>query len=347
MPFYKTNVLYKTFLIFLIGVSLIIISACNDSNKSKNTTIQGTPAELLKLNKQINEKTNDPDLYYLRAEYFFKNEKFNEALNDINKAIGFDKKMNYYILLSDIYLMSGKTKEANTLLLNTIDKFPQEIMPVLRIARLYLVIKEYSKAFIYLNKAHTMDKNNAEAFFLQGLAFLETGDTSKAIINYQTTVEKDQNHFEAYMQLGDLFALKKSKLAPAYYDNALRINPQSIEALYAKGFFCQENSMENKAIDAYKRIIAIDPNYKYAYFNIGYINLVYLINFSEAITYFDKAIQKDPKYYEAWFNKGYANELIGNYPNARKAYEEALKIEINYSNAIQGLNRLDELQKNK
>ena len=138
-----------------------------------------------------------------------------------------------------------------------------------------------------------------------------------------------------------MYAIKKDKLAGGYYDNALRINPKSIEALYGKALFCQENGMYDKATDNYNRIIAIDPNYKVAYYNLGYLNMVYLKKYNVAVEFFEKAINLDPKYYEAIYNRGFSYELMGNAVKARADYQKVLEIQVNYPKAIEALNRLD------
>ena len=82
--------------------------------------------------------------------------------------------------------------------------FPDDPIPVLKISKFFLIIKDYKKCFEYVTKAHQMDKNNPEAFFIQGFALMETGDTVKAVENYKSAVELNQNYFEAFMQLGDM-----------------------------------------------------------------------------------------------------------------------------------------------
>jgi len=91
----------------------------------------------------------------------------------------------------------------------------------------------------------------------------------------------------------------------------------------------------------YFDIIKKDPNYKFAYYNLGYIHLVYLEVYTESVKYFTKAIAIDPNYVEAYYNRGYAYELRGDITNARMDYEMALQLRTNYPLAIEGLNRLD------
>ena len=125
-----------------------------------------------------------------------------------------------------------------------------------------------------------------------------------------------------------------------YFNNALNIEPKSIEARYALGMFCQENEEYNKAIEAYTTILQIDPDYREAHYNLGYIHLVYLKVYDVAAKHFTDAINCDSNFAEAYYNRGYCFELLGDINNAKTDYEKALKIKTNYSKAIEGLNRI-------
>jgi tetratricopeptide (TPR) repeat protein len=143
------------------------------------------------------------------------------------------------------------------------------------------------------------------------------------------------------MELGLLFSIRNNRLAVDYFENALKLNPKSIEALYGLGMFYQGNGETHKAIMEYDSILRIDPKYKMAHFNIGYIYLVYIRDYKKAVEYFTDAISCDSKYAEAFYNRGYTYELMGDMQNAKKDYNNALKIRTNYQKPIDGLNRID------
>jgi tetratricopeptide (TPR) repeat protein len=166
-------------------------------------------------------------------------------------------------------------------------------------------------------------------------------DTAKAVASFQKAVEQDPEYYHAYIQLGILYATKNSPLAVDYYNNALKKNPNSIEARYGLGMFYQENEEYNKAIIEYDSILRIDPKYKQAHYNLGYIHLVYLKVYNQAVKHFTAAIECDAKYAEAYYNRGYSYELMGDIMNAKTDYTKALELRSNYEKAITGLNRVD------
>jgi tetratricopeptide (TPR) repeat protein len=294
---------------------------------------------------KIRDHPADPDLYIERARFYLGKQSFDNAIVDIRKAISLNEKnADYFVLLSEVYLLDGKTKECSDALLRANALSPGNNQVILKLANLNLIIKDYAKTFDYVTKALAIKRVNPQAYFIRAIAFLEKGDTSKGVNDLMKAVDQDQNYFEAYMQLGDLYAIKNDPMAASYFTNAIRVRGNSKEAYYRLGMYYQDNGQFEKALDTYRKLLTADTSFRNAPYNMGYIYLVYLNDFPKAIEYFTLAIQRDPEYYEAWYNRGYAYELSGKPEEAYRDYKKTLQIEVNYPKAIDGLNRLDALR---
>jgi tetratricopeptide (TPR) repeat protein len=326
----------------------ILFFACGNNPKGKDEKgkTDSLPADLATLNKKIADDPNNAKLYDQRAVYYLQKKDLDKALSDANKAVILDSKTSgYYLTLSDVYFAGGKITKCQDALNKACEINPEDKDAFLKLAELFYYLKDYKKTFENTEKALKIDNLSAKADFINGMALKDMGDTLKAVKSFEKTIEKDQQYFHAYMQLGLMYSAKHSKLAVDYFNNALNLNPKSIEALYALAFFYQENSEYNKAIEKYTMIIQIDPKNKQSYYNLGYIHLVYLQVYDVAIRYFSGALQCDPNYAEAWYNRGYCYELLGNIIYARADYQQALKVKTNYQRAIDGLNRLDKISR--
>jgi len=218
---------------------------------------------------------------------------------------------------------------------------------LLKKAKLNLIAQDYRKTFESIKKLLAIDKINPDAYYTRGIAFLEYGDTAAAVNDLLKAVEQNQQYYEAYVQLGELYALRKDPMAEMYFRNALNIRPKSKEALYMLGMYYQETEKFDKAIAVYQNFAQADTTVRNAPFNIGYIYLVYLKDFKKAASFFTLAIERDSTYFEAWYNRGLAYELMGDFDKAYKDYQVTLKIETNYPKAIEGLNRLDRIRLNR
>lgn len=335
--------------ILSIFFALIFITSCNTgSDKKKALSGQDTlQAAITALSEQIADDESNHALYNERANLYMEDRQFDAALKDINKAVSLAPKVSsYYVTLSDIYLMMGNPENAGEALTNALKIDPSDNVALLRIAKLNLIIREYKTAMEYVKKSLEAEPvNNPGAFFIQANIRLETGDTVGAVNDLKKSVSLDQNNFEAFMQLGELYSMLKDPLAADYYNNALRIKPESKDALYLLGMFYQEKGNYDQAMQMYQKLEKVDTVFKNASYNQGYICLVYLKDFPQAVKHFSDAIAKDPLYTEAWYNRGYAYELSGDYANARKDYKRSLEITTNYPRAIEALNRIDKAGK--
>jgi len=332
--------------VFYLLAVLLFFGCGNNSGKDDNVKTDSLPADLATLNKKIAEDPKNAKLYQQRAVYYLQNKSLEEALNDINKAIIIEPdNSDLYLTLSDIYFAGGKITKCQEALNKASEMDPDNAEVFLKLAELFFYQKDYKKTFENTGKALKIDNLNAKADFINGMALKDMGDTLKAVKSFEKAIEKDQQYFHAYMQLGLMYSVKRSRLAIDYFNNALNLNPKSIEALYALAFFYQENGEYNKAIEKYTMITQIDPKNKQSYYNLGYIHLVYLLVYDVAAKYFTSAIQCDPNYAEAYYNRGYSYELLGNINFARADYQQALKIKTNYQRAIEGMNRLDKISR--
>lgn len=332
----------KLLSLFIIVLMIVSFSSCG-SNKTTDTK-KGTPLE--EATKAIEKDTENPQLYIKRAEIYEKNQDLNNAILDVQKAIQLDN-TNYdnFLKLADLFLatnqIQGCINSLNAILAND----PKHIGANLKMAELNLMFKRYSAAITSANTTLESDPYNAKAFFIKGFTLKESGDTAKAILNFIEALKNNPEYYQADVELGNLFRTKKDPIAITYYQNAININPTNTDAYYNLGIYYQENDMLNKAQEAYRKIIEIDPKFPYSYFNIGYILLEVSRTPDEAVSYFAKAIEQKPDYYEAHYNLGLCLEEMGDLQNARESYKNALKYYNNYPKAIEGLNRVDELMK--
>ena len=329
----------------ILWVCLIFFFSCNQEGKDQADRLTGSDSSkniLRILNKEIGEDASNSGLYHARSRFYLSEHQFDNALKDINKAISL-KPGNavFYITLSDIYLLQGQTNNCNESLIKAMTVDPKNLEAVVKMAKLCLIMKDYPRTFDYVKRAIELNPVNPQAYFIRSVALLEKGDTSLAVTDLMKAVDQDQQFYEAYIQLGELFSIRKNPMAADYLKNALALQPKSREALYMLGMFYQETGQYDQAIAVYHRLQKADTSFRNAPYNIGYIYMVYLKDFSSAILYFTEAIKKDPVYFEAYYNRGYAEELMGNFKKSYEDYQMTLKIKVNYDKAIEGLNRLD------
>jgi tetratricopeptide (TPR) repeat protein len=337
----------KLLYILLPFITIILFSCGNKEEEAKTrdtdtVAVDTTAAGLSALNKRILADPNNPDLYHERAKYQFeKNKDIESAMNDMQRTLMLDStKARYFLTLSDLYFTLNKTGNAKAALEKAVQVEPQNVDALLKLAELYLYVKKYQLSIDYINKALKIDQYNSKGYFMKGMNYKEIGDTTLAISSMETAVEQDPKYYAAYIQLGILYAAKKNPLAESYYNNALKLDPKSTEAMYNKGKFYQDMGNWNAAILTYTNLLKVDPNFKYAHFNLGVIHLVNLKVYNEALKHFDTAILIDSQYKEAYYGRGTTYQAMGDIKRAAADYQQALIIDPHYEPAKQALKGL-------
>jgi len=182
-------------------------------------------------------------------------------------------------------------------------------------------------------------QHDAEAYFLRGNNFQMMGDTLQAINAYQTSIEVNPENFTAQYELGLLFDGLGKEIALDYFNNALRLEPENEDALYAHALFLQNHERYKEAIAAYRAMIILNAQNDDASYNVGYIYFV-LDSLDLAYKNFDRVIQLAPDDADAYFMRGHTEELRGNIDKARIDYIQALNLQPDFELAKEGLKRV-------
>jgi tetratricopeptide (TPR) repeat protein len=333
-----------------ITVLLFLLTSCGERSKvsdKSSTKGKDTITVILEdLSKKIDDHPSNADLLQQRAKYYLLDHQEKLAFTDISKAITISpRNASLYTTLSDVYLSMGKPDNCNEALLKAIAIDPRNNPALIRLCKLSLIIKDYPATFDYVKKALQVEPHNPQAYFTRALALLEKGDTVLAVEDLKRTVDQDQKFYDAYVELGELYSLRKEPVAADYLKDAISIRHDSKDAMYMLGMFYQETGKYDDAISTYAKLNKIDSTFKDASYNTGYIYLVYFHDFKKAADYFTDALKRDPGYVDALFNRGYSYELAKDYSKAYQDYKHVLDLKVNYQKAIDGLNRLDKVRR--
>lgn len=315
-------------------VAFFILSGCNYNN----THQQIDDAD----NIIVDSLGITMDSLRKRAIHFTETDQLIEAMTDINAVIESEGlTIDNSLALAEVYLRMGKVDQAQRTLINVLDINKNSAQLLSAVARVYLVKENYELCHQYAANAFRADPSFAMPVFIDGLAYLEDGDTMAAINCFSNVVLVDPENYDAMIQLGLLYSGLNDPLALQYLTAADKVKPDGTEALHLIGLFYQQNGYFREALDSYKKILDVFPDYVHAQYNSGYIHLVYLAHYDSAEMFFQKAIDIAPNYVDAIYNLGYAFELDGDRVRAREKYNQVLKLLPEYTLASEALERLD------
>ena len=168
--------------------------------------------------------------------------------------------------------------------------------------RIGIVLTEIRKddlAFKVLTEVKDADKADAETWNYLGILYFRQQQFDKASAAYVKSIELDPKIAKTYNNLGTLyltaFSQKKDPqlrdMAMKAFNKALELEPALISALNGRAAAYKFNNQAREALNDWKKIIAHQPNYIDAYFNIG-VTLLELNAKKEALEYLKIAREK-------------------------------------------------------
>lgn len=321
----------------LVPIGFLLLVACTESRPDGNAG----PLTLAQIEERIIADPTNAALFAQRARYFERLDSNVLAMNDWRRAIALDStNKEYHIALGDLFYRKVRMDDAETFLSRAIQLDPSDTEARLRLSELKLMVREYRRAMELANEALRIDPLDAQGYYLKGWIHMEMGDTALSVSSFRTAIERDPAFYEAFVQLGVLHAAQRDRLALDYYNSALEVRPNGMEALYGKGMFAQDNGMDSLALDSYARIKEVQPGNPLAWYNTGYIYLVHQGRNEEARQEFTEAIARLPIYPQAFYNRGLAYENDGLLDSALIDFRRALALEPDMELAAEGLSRL-------
>lgn len=335
--------------ILIIVGAIFLLSSCG-GDVEKNVQLKekivevNTESEKTLAFKEVNAllkaEINDPGLYLKRSKLYMKYGDLSSAVNDLDRAIGIDSTApEYYLLKAELLKRQDKLKESKEVLDKCMSIDNGNLQARIELGWLALVSRNYKQALDYADAVLRKDVYNAEAYFLKGMIFEDKGDTARAISSYITAIEQENDYYEAYMQVGLLSFDENNELGKEYIKNALRIDSNSMEALYAYGMLSQKSTDYNEAIETYYKILSI-KEFREPYFNLGFIHQEYLKVYDVAVDHYTNAIRIEPKYIDAYYNRALCYEQLDEPQKAVADLKIALKLNPQYTEAAVLMGRI-------
>jgi tetratricopeptide (TPR) repeat protein len=163
---------------------------------------------------------------------------------------------------------------------------------------------------------HAEQISSAKIWLLAGVILIILIPYSVKTINrnqdwkdYLTLFSHDIKYLSNSAKANNVYA---SQLLKEAYNNEVKNPVPAIQQEYL-----------SLAVKHLKRTVEIDPTYKFAWNNLGFVTYMYMNKKEEGIDYMNKAVQLDPDYKEAHFNLGYAYKQQGDFEQSIQQFNEA------------------------
>jgi tetratricopeptide (TPR) repeat protein len=190
--------------------------------------------------------------------------------------------------------------------------------------RILILITFTLFSVVLLTAQKTKPVVNANSFFKKGLALHQKNDVKNAILYYSEALERDKSHSEAlYNRAMAYFSQKKYLKCVNDLNDFLAMHPQDRDALERRGNAALLLENYEDAVTFYTRAIQIASSARLL--NNRGIAQLESNNPEIALKDFQESHKKDPEFIEAMIGIGNAFFALGEYDNAYKQYNEAVK----------------------
>jgi len=201
---------------------------------------------------------------------------------------------------------------------------------------------------LFLHAVEVTDRNYL-AYNNLGFDFSNRGETQRAMVYFQKSLEINSNYDEAHNNLGfALASLGRYQEATNEYIKALSLNPHLTEAHNNLGVALGNLGLADAGIHEYQAALQENPRHASAHNNYG-VALAMQGKLDEAIAQFRLALECQENYLGAHSDLGNALAIKGDLDGAIREYELCLKIDPkdpqahnNLGNALAQRGKLDE-----
>ncbi len=231
------------------------------------------------------------------------------------------------------YIITDRTDQANTLYLENIANYPNDLRINNDYTSLLYFTKEWKPLIKHLELCTVKFNNETYLYELLAVAHWQNEDYDKAIETYLAILKNSgknrETQLNCYAALGDLYHLKNnSRKSFSYYDKALKIDPDNNPVLNNYAYYLStENKKLKKALAMSQKTIRTEPD------NPTYLDtyawILYLLgDYEEAKKYFKHAMLYGGKE-SAVILDHYADVLfvLKEYDLAIIYWEQALKLD--------------------
>ena len=320
---------------------LEILFSCKPPADKIEAGTTGDPA-IDQLTAEIKQSPDNPELYLRRSELFYEKEAYDQAIEDLVVVMKMDStNLEAHHLLADVYMDDYQSARALATLQRAAALYPDSIRTKLKLSEFQLILKQYDQAFETLADIMKISPGDPEALFMLGMVYRDHGKTEQAIAAFQSAVERNPDMSEAWVILGDLMDRTDNPLAIQYFDNAIRVDPDNVAAWHAKAYYLQNNEQIEEALEIYRKIHEMDPQYPEAYLNSA---ILYMYNDSldAAMKELDILAKIEPTNPATWFYKGKIYQFRNEKELAKSAFEQALRLDDKYEQERDALRELEE-----
>lgn len=325
------------------------------------------------INEAIQVNPKKGELYLVKAKFFLKMKKYDEAITEAKKAYDmspFDCK-DALGIVADSYLILNRTEDALVWYNKILQNDPNNQKAQAKVKQLkagmidnffeksesFRNSKNFDLALEYINQALNISPRETKYLTKKAQILEEKGDKKGALQTLAFILDIDKSNADAFFMIGKIFLdIKQIMLAQQSFQEGVNANPSNqglrmalnaVDALIQKaveinkeGVLLYQLNNFSLAIQKFNVAIDINPAIPIYYYNKAGAQ-VKLNDFIGAFQTNQKYLELDKNSANGFAQKGLIHLGLNQRPQAKAAFEEGLKFEPNHEECRNGLRTIN------
>ena len=329
-----------------IMVSLaLMLSSCSDSpakNDESAAILKQPPFAVLtdSIREAKSASSEAARLYFKRAEQLSQNNLHELALADYRKSWELQPAESTGLQYASTLSILGQTDAAIRLLQKCREQFPSNANFSNLLGDIYLQSGRSKEALGLYDSMLKRDSLDFEAWYEKALIQERMSDTPDAILSLQHAVSLQPVNTYT-LELAHMYAETNNALALSLCDEVLRKDSihELTDPLFIKGIYYSNTAQYKKAIVQFDSCIHRDWKFTDAYLEKGIAQFKQK-NYQDALKTFQMTINVSNTYADGYYWVGRCYEMMGNKEQALLYYQQAVGLDKNFTEAKEAIQRL-------
>lgn len=286
---------------------------------------------------------DSPILHTSYGKYLLKNKQLDEAQVSFEKALKIAPDFaDANIELAVIYLTFKKQPDKAIFhYQQALIAKPSQVDILFGLSSAQLAAGKLSDALVSLSKVSELEPKNNLPHHYKGVYLARDKQFSMAIKELERSLELNPNYYPSNWFLADLYLqVNNTQKTIAIFEQLSRNSDNKPLALFKIGLLYHLQKDYVKAKSYYQSALKLNTNMADAYNNLANISIDQNANFNEGLSYAKKAVEIQPENFSFLDTLGWLYYLSGDKVSADKTLQRALKINPNFSEAINHLQQV-------
>lgn len=230
------------------------------------------------------------------AGFYSRTKAYEKALHVLNRAYSMGGELYTLMLIARLHLDFGRIKDAETIADDVLNRMVNPDAMMLK-GRIHLLRKEYGSALEQFDRVIKGSPRNTHAHYYRGTSLAADGNINKALQAFEKAVELNPSFLNARLKLAELYLLyseiNKLSLAQQQLEAVLKQAPNHPEALMLQAGVKVRSEDLKGAEAAFREVVRLYPKFSTGHFKLG-VFYYQIKQQKKALQSFRKAIAVDP-----------------------------------------------------